>query len=182
MRTPPVASIQICLLFLVGSIAGRLTDAGYARPVLLLGSTLVVLGLFTASVSHTYWQLLLAQGVTCGLGNGLLFCTALTIVSAYWSTKRSLAMGLVACGSGVGGLIFPAIVKELLPSLGFGWTMRIIAFLVAAMLTVCNLGMRPRLPPRRTGPFMEWAAFTELPFSLFTVGMFLNFTGLCELP
>lgn len=37
---------------------------------------------------------------------------------------------------------------------------------------------KPRLPPRKSGPLVEWAAFHELPYTLFAIGMFLNFWAL----
>ena len=40
---------------------------------------------------------------------------------------------------------------------------------------IINLLLRPRLPPRNSGPLIEWAAFHEPPYVLFTIGMFLIF-------
>lgn len=37
---------------------------------------------------------------------------------------------------------------------------------------------KPRLPPRKSGPLVEWKAFRELPYTLFATGMFLSFWGL----
>jgi hypothetical protein len=105
-----VGSIQVFLLFFIGTFTGRLTDAGYFRSVFLIGSFLGTFGIFMASLSTTYWQLFLAQGVCCGLGNGFLLCPALSLLSTYFSKKRSLAIGLAAAGSGTGGMVFPAIV------------------------------------------------------------------------
>jgi len=88
-----------------------------------------------------------------------------------------LAIGICACGSATGGLIFPAMVQQLIPKVGYAWTMRVLGFVVLACLTICNILARPRLPPRRTGPILELAAFTELPYTLFAIGMFLIFWG-----
>ncbi|KAJ2963679.1 hypothetical protein NQ176_g10843 [Zarea fungicola] len=37
--------------------------------------------------------------------------------------------------------------------------------------------LKQRIPPRKAGPIVEWAAFEEVPYTLFSVGMFLNFWG-----
>lgn len=42
----------------------------------------------------------------------------------------------------------------------------------------CLILFRPRLPPRKTGPLIEWSAFRELPYVFFTMSMFFNFWGL----
>jgi len=167
-----VGSMQVFFLFFVGTFTGRLTDAGYFRPVFLLGSFLGVFGIFMASLSTTYWQLFLAQGVCMGLGNGCLFCPSLSLLSTYFSKKRGLALGIGAAGSATGGMIYPAMVQQLLPRVGFAWTMRSLGFIQLACLILCNIGIKPRLPPRRTGALVDWKSFKELPYVLFAIGMF----------
>lgn len=130
-----------------------------------------------ASLSTQYWQLFLAQGICCGLGNGCLFVPALAIVSTYFSKRKMFAIGICASGSAIGGLIFPAIVQQLIPTVGYGWTMRILGFVTLACLTTCNILARPRVPPRRTGPILELAAFTEMQYTLFASGMFFILWG-----
>jgi hypothetical protein len=49
-------------------------------------------------------------------------------------------------------------------------------------VTICNILARPRVPPRRTGPILELAAFKELPYTLFAIGMFLVFWGIYFAP
>ncbi|CZT10606.1 related to monocarboxylate transporter 4 [Rhynchosporium agropyri] len=170
-----IGSIQIFFLFFVGTFTGRLTDAGYFRPVFLLGSVLAVFGTFMASLSTSYWQLFLAQGVCCGLGNGCLFCPSLSLLSTYFSSKRGLALGIGAAGSATGGMVFPAMVSSLLPKIGFPWTMRALGFIQLGCLVICNIGIKPRMPPRRTGALVDWKSFKEVPYVLFAIGMFFSF-------
>ncbi|KAL8694194.1 MAG: hypothetical protein Q9224_003618 [Gallowayella concinna] len=125
-----------------------------------------------------YWQLFLAQGICTGLGNGLLFCPTLSVLSTYFSSNRALALGVAASGSATGGLVFPVVVQQLLPQIGFGWTVRILGFIMLALQIVAFIFMKPRIPPRKTGPFFEPAAFRELSYTLFATGMFLSFWGL----
>ncbi|TVY81309.1 Aspyridones efflux protein apdF [Lachnellula suecica] len=172
-----INSFGVFQTYYVGTFTGRLTDAGYFRPVFIIGSLAGVIGVFMASLSTTYWQLLLAQGVCCGLGNGCLFCPSLTILSTYFSKKRSLAIGIAAAGSATGGMIFPAMVQQLLPRIGFAWTMRSLGFIQLGCLIICNIGIKPRVPPRRTGELVDWASFKEVPYVLFAIGMFFNFWG-----
>lgn len=173
-----VGSVQIFLLFFVGTFSGRATDYGLFRITFLLGSILQLIGVFMTSLSTKYWQIFLAQGICTGLGNGLVFCPALALLSTYFSTKRSLAIGIGASGSATGGLVFPVIVQQLLPKIGFPWTVRVLGFVMLAIMLVTLTFTKPRLPPRKSGPLVEWGAFKELPYTLFAVGMFLNFWGL----
>lgn len=91
----------------------------------------------------------------------------------YFTTKRSLAIGVMACGGATGGIIFPVIAQQLLPRVGFGWTVRTMGFVVLFDAIVFLAIARPRLPPRKTGPIVEWSAFKDPAFSLFCCGMFL---------
>ncbi|KAE9369062.1 MFS general substrate transporter [Stipitochalara longipes BDJ] len=172
-----IGTMQIFLLFFIGTFTGRLTDAGYFRIVFLTGSILSVLGLFMASLSTTYWQLFLAQGLCCGLGNGCIFCPALSLLSTYFSKKRGLAIGLAATGSATGGMVFSAMVQQLLPKVGFAWTMRSLAFIDLACMVVCNLLMKTRIPPRKAGAMVDWKSFKEMTYTLFAAGMFFVFWG-----
>ncbi|KAL9004944.1 MAG: hypothetical protein Q9188_002263 [Gyalolechia gomerana] len=98
-----------------------------------------------------YWQLFLAQGICTGLGNGLIFCPALSLLSTYFNSKRALAIGIGASGSATGGLIFPAIVQQLLSKIGFGWAVRVLGFILLGLQTIAFVFTKPRLPPRKTG-------------------------------
>jgi MFS family permease len=168
-----IGSFQIFLLFFIGTLTGRLTDAGFFRAVFFVGTILQLLGIFSSSFAgESYWQLFMAQGVCMGLGNGFLFCPSMAIVSTYFSKKRALAIGIVACGSATGGLVFPSVARQLLPTVGFAWTMRTIGFLQLATLVVCNIFFKPRLPPRRSGAWLDLAAFKEWEYTFYVLGSF----------
>ena len=167
-----IGSIQIFLLFFIGSLTGRLTDAGYFRHVLVLGAVFQIVGIFTASVATTYWQVLLAQGICMGLGNGCLFCPSISTVSTYFSKKRNLAIGMVACGSGTGGLVFPSMVRQLAPVQGFPAAMRAIGYVQVATFVVVIVFLKQRIRPRKSGPLVEWSAFTEGEYTLYAMGSF----------
>ena len=173
-----IGSLQIFLLFFIGTFSGRATDYGLFRLTLFLGSLLQLVGVFMTSLGTKYWQILLAQGICTGLGNGLVFCPSLALLSTYFSKKRALAIGIGASGTATGGLVFPVIVQQLLPKIGFAWSVRVIGFVMLAVQTVTLAFHKPRLPPRKTGALVEWKAFTELPYTLFAIGMFLVFWGL----
>lgn len=167
-----IGSIQVFLTFFIGTFAGRLTDAGFFRPVLAVGTFLLILGIFTTSAATSYWQLLLSQGLCMGIGSGCLFTPAISVVSTYFDKKRSLAIGITASGSVTGGLIFPAMARQLLPAIGFGWTVRAIGFVQLGSCLFANFFMKPRLPPRMTGSLVEWSAFREMEYTFFAIGMF----------
>ncbi|KAG9199230.1 hypothetical protein B5807_08905 [Epicoccum nigrum] len=168
-----IGSMQMLGHFALGMFSGRLFDAGYFHWVVIPGMLCTALGMMMTSLCSTYWQFFLAQGLMTGLGCGLQFAPTISLVTTYFAKNRSVAMAIMASGSATGGLVYPTIARQLLPRIGFPWTVRIMGFMMLAMGCVyCSL-LKPRLPPRKTGPLFEFSAFREPPYSLFLIGIFL---------
>ncbi|KAL1859019.1 hypothetical protein Daus18300_009657 [Diaporthe australafricana] len=62
--------------------------------------------------------------------------------------------------------------RQLLPTAGFPWTIRAIGFIQMASLIVANIGLKRRIPPRKAGALVEWAAFSELEYTFYAAGSF----------
>ncbi|KAI9651952.1 MAG: hypothetical protein M1831_007455 [Alyxoria varia] len=125
-----IGSIEIFLVYFVGTFSGRAMDAGFFYVTISIGLLMQLIGVFTTSISKEYWQLFLAQGLCQGIGNGLLFCPIIALISTYFNKKRAVAIALQASGGGTGGLVFPAIAQRLLYRIGFAWTVRIMGFVM----------------------------------------------------
>jgi len=63
------------------------------------------------------------------------------------------------------------------PSLGFAWSARIVAFINLPILICCNLILRSRLPPRDPGPMLDFKYFKDPAFTFFSVGFFFILLG-----
>ena len=87
---------------LVGSVAGPIYDKGYAHQLLAVGSFLIILGQMMLSLSSSYYQVFLAQGISIGIGTGLIFVSGVALLSTYFSTKIATATGIAAAGSSIG--------------------------------------------------------------------------------
>lgn len=170
-----IGTFEVFLLFFLGTLSGRALDAGLFKWVFGAGVVVLLLGVFMTSLATDYYQVFLAQGVCIGIGVGLMFCPALTLVSTYFSRRRAMSLAICASGTATGGVVFPVIVQQLLPKLGFGWTVRILGFIILFMNIFTLALLRARLAPRKAGPLVEWLAFKDLSFDLFMIGMFLLF-------
>ncbi|GME54748.1 mfs monocarboxylate transporter [Neofusicoccum parvum] len=168
-----VISIQIFLINVLASVSGRLFDAGYYRPTVLCGMVLESFAIMMTSICNKYWQVFLAQGVCGGLGMGLVWCPTISLISTYFVKRRALALAFVLSGSSVGGVIFPVMFQQLMPHLGFGWTVRVLGFVVIGLYGTVLAIARTRINPRASGPFLDLQSFKEPSYSLFTVGAFL---------
>lgn len=172
-----IGSMQMLGHFSLGMFTGRMFDAGYFYWSLIPGMFLSALGIFITSLCTKYWQFFLAQGLMNGFGNGMQFAPSLSLVSTYFARNRSVALAIMASGSATGGLVYPTIARQLLPRIGFPWTVRIMGFIMLAFgACYCSL-LKPRLPPRRSGPLLELSAFREASYSLFLLAVFLICLG-----
>ncbi|CAH0048213.1 unnamed protein product [Clonostachys solani] len=167
-----IGSIQTWLTYFIGAFSGRLLDAGFFLPTFVIGALLQLLGIFLMAASKSYWHLMLTQGVLTGLGGGIFFTPSLALVATYFSKKRGLAMGIATTGNSAGGMIYPLVVRQLLPKVGFKWTALTLGFINMAGLLLVVSFMRPRLPPRRSGPVIDWTAFTEPIYVTYVFGVF----------
>ncbi|KAF2019536.1 putative monocarboxylate permease [Aaosphaeria arxii CBS 175.79] len=173
-----IGSIQGFLLMMVGALSGPIYDAGYFRTLLISGSLLLVIGQMMLSLCHEYWQVLLAQAFCIGTGTGFLFVPAVAILNTYFTTKISTAVGLAASGSSFGGIIYPIVFHRLLPQIGFGWTTRVIGFIIIATQVIPLTVMRVRVLPKKSRSLLDLNAFTIAPYSLNIAGFFVGFMGL----
>lgn len=166
-----IGGIQTFLLMIIGAPCGRLVDAGYLHTQLFIGTFFQVFGMMMASISTKYWQLFLSQGVCVGLGAGFLWYPCPTVLGQFFRHNRMTAFGVAATGSSLAGIVYPIIFSNLLSHVGFGWSMRILGFIMLASLAICIAVIRLRLPPRKQGPFWEAAALREAAYTSF-VGAF----------
>ncbi|KAI7925482.1 hypothetical protein M9X92_003256 [Pyricularia oryzae] len=129
-----VGSVQTFLAYALCVVAGRLADAGYIRSTVSVGSVFVVI--------------LLAQGLCTGLGLGLITTPTLTVVNSYFDSNRSVAVASATAGTGVGSIVFPAVVQLLIPQVGFAWAVRCSALVTLVFCSVGVVLLKPREQPQ----------------------------------
>ena len=173
-----IGSVQCFLGMGFGIFAGPMYDRGFLRVLIASGTFLVALGMFLTSISSYYHLILVTQGICMGLGMGLTFVPILGEVSRLFTTqRRPIALGLSSTGACVGGILFPVLIRQLLPKVGFGWTVRVLALinLTCGMVSFAIICRRPIRVSSTSRRLFDLAAFDEIPFTLFSAGMFLVF-------
>ncbi|KAF9884405.1 hypothetical protein FE257_001805 [Aspergillus nanangensis] len=123
-----ITSTEFFLMLFLSPVSGYLFDNFGPRVPIFIGGLLQVFGLMMTSLSTKYYQILLSQSIVAGSGTSLLMNPCMTAPMTYFRKRRALAGGLVVAGSSLGGVVFPLMVGNLLPQIGFAWTMRACAF------------------------------------------------------
>ena len=187
--------MQSGLLILAGVPAGQLFDLGYFKITTSVGATLVTVGIFMLSLVHkdAYWQVMLTQGLTIGLGSGMLYIPVLAVVGQAFpegsGNKRAVAMGVVTAGVGVGGIAYTLAFSRLVISHTFGSTVRDLGYIMIAgfaiimpslffgstqtsntQLTASNTGQQ-----RERRALFDATALRDKRFMIFTLAEFFLF-------
>ncbi|KAG8898148.1 hypothetical protein FRC00_003242 [Tulasnella sp. 408] len=171
-----IGSLQYCLIFLPGLPSGHMTDKGWLKLPLLIGSLVLVAATFLIAECKELWQLILCQGFAIGGAAGFVFPPSLTVVPQWFDKRRGQAYGLLAIGSAVGGTTLPIILRKLLDSVGFEWTVRILGFILLGLLAIFNVLVRPRkiyqkheLPKTPLGTLFKNKTLMYTPLGFFDV-------------
>ncbi|KIW13186.1 hypothetical protein PV08_08373 [Exophiala spinifera] len=173
-----IGSLQSFLLPLVGAVAGPIYDRGYLRPLLVVGSFLVVFGHMMLSLCNSYWEVILAQGFCIGIGAGCLFVPCVAVLPQWFSSRLGMALGLAVAGSSSGGIIYPIVLYRLVDQIGFGWSVRVLGFLALCTLLFPVFLLKMRVIPPKARAIIDWSAFVDVQFMYFVVALLIAYMGL----
>jgi MFS family permease len=187
---------------LAGYLVGRLGT----RPVLLLGTALVVASTAWTVTARTPLSFLLAFGVLMSFGLGFTSPVALTPVISRWFTRqRGMALFFLSTGSMAGMAVLTPVLTLSIASVGWQQTLMGFAFVftvvtVPAALFVIRDAAPPDtdlLPeqlaakarsPQQTQASLSFAAalqtmpFWKIAFGLFACGYSMNLLGTHGVP
>lgn len=136
--------LSISCALLVAPLATYLIQVLGTRFVLNVGVFFETLSLIGSSFATQKWHIFLSQGVCFGWGMGFLFVGSVGITSQWFLKRRSVAQGITAAGSGLGGLIYSLSVGAIIPRLGLAWAFRILGIISCVVNLVCGNLLRDR--------------------------------------
>ncbi|KAL7268525.1 hypothetical protein RUND412_008849 [Rhizina undulata] len=129
---------------MMGPLVTYLLRKTSTKAVMSIGIVLQTGSLIAASFSKEIWHPFLAQGVLFGMGTSFLFNGSVGIVSQWFTKRRSVANGITAAGSGIGGLIFCLAVGKIIQTMGVPWALRIQAICVFVVNSICTALIKDR--------------------------------------
>ncbi|KAF9073362.1 monocarboxylate permease [Rhodocollybia butyracea] len=176
-----VGALQVFLLFICtcGNSRGcfRRHRPRYLIP---LSGVITVFSLFMLSITkpEKVYQQFLSQSVLFSLGAGISFFPLLGLMSHWFKGKLPYAVGCLTSGASVGGVIFPIMMAKLIPKIGFGWTIRIFAFITLACFTIGTVTIKQRRPskpfPTSASALFDFDAFKDPCYMFLVLGCWFS--------
>ncbi|XP_049869470.1 monocarboxylate transporter 14-like [Pectinophora gossypiella] len=138
-----IGSLFIAVPLLSGPVMSALVDRYGCRSMTILGGIISTIGFVLASISTTLEMMMITFGVIAGLGLGLVYVTAVVSIAYWFEKKRNLAVGLGACGTGVGTFVYAPMTQYFIEE--YGWRGAIL-LLSGTLLNLCVCGCVMRDP------------------------------------
>lgn len=175
-----ITSSEVWGMIFFGLIFGRVFDLYGPRWMLMIGTVVYVFGLMMTSLATKYYQFFLAQSVCAAVASSAVFNACMMSVVSWFFKRRALAFGIMVSGSSMGGFVMPIMIQKLIPQIGFPWTMRVVAFIFLALLSISCATIKSRLPPhpKPLVPRDYLAGFLEPAFALTLAANFLFYWGM----
>ncbi|KAI0378267.1 MFS transporter, MCP family, solute carrier family 16, member 6 [Hypomontagnella monticulosa] len=139
-----IGGFNFAFALLVAPLATLIARLYGVRAPMALGVVLFPAAFIGASFATRAWHLYLLQGMCIGIAIGLIYIPSTAIIPQWFLKKRSLANGICAAGSGIGGLIICFATQGMLANLGLPWSLRITAIVVFLVNSAATLLVRSR--------------------------------------
>jgi predicted MFS family arabinose efflux permease len=100
------------------------------------------------------------------------------IAAQWFTTKRSLANGIAAAGSGLGGLVYSLSAQAMIKDIGLPWAFRTLGVIAFVVNTSCALLIRDRNKQIGSSQLsFDWRLFKRMEFVGLMVYGFLSMLG-----
>lgn len=156
----------------LGVLVGPMFDTYGPRELVMSGSAFYAASLFLTAECTRYWHFILCFGIMAGIGGALTSTVGMSCVPHWFQARAGMALGTAMAGAGLGGVVFPFILKGAFASLGFKWGMRILAFVI---LVLCGLGsflVKSRLPKGQLKAAIDIRCFRDSRFTWLSAAIF----------
>lgn len=139
-----IGGLNFSMAMLVSPIVTVIARRYGIHIPMFIGITLQTAGFITASFATLIWHLYLSQGILVGFGVGFTYIPSITILSQWFHRRRSLANGISAAGSGIGGLMFCFAIRAAISNISLTWSLRITGLISGFMNVLATTTLRSR--------------------------------------
>ncbi|KAJ9587826.1 hypothetical protein L9F63_018750 [Diploptera punctata] len=142
-KTSWIGSLFMAVPLLSGPIGSALVDRYGCRTMTMLGGLISGIGFILSALVNSIELMYLTFGVIAGLGLGFCYVTAVVSIAYWFDKKRALAIGLGACGTGIGTFVYAPMTQYFIETYGWRGTVLLLA---GTFLNMCVCGALMREP------------------------------------
>lgn len=142
-------TLTLCFFCIGGVLASQITKRAGVRCTLLISAALVLVGFFLASrLSGSIGMLYFSYGFLCGMGIGMAYNAVISTTGAWFPDKKGTCSGVMMMCFGISSLVLGKAAEYLFALPAFGWRNTYLAFgvVIAAVLALSSIGVRPPAP------------------------------------
>ncbi|XP_066560698.1 solute carrier family 16 member 6b [Amia ocellicauda] len=137
-----IISICVFVMTFMAPLSSLLSNRYGHRPVVMLGGALVSLGMITAAFTTSIVEMYLTVGIVSGLGYCLTFLPTVTILSQYFTKRRSLVTAIASTGESFSIFAFAPAFSALKERIGWQNCLVVIGVLQSSII-LCGALLRP---------------------------------------
>ncbi|RKL51024.1 hypothetical protein BFJ72_g477 [Fusarium proliferatum] len=177
-----IPGMYMFVSMLVAIQVGSFLDQRGPFAMSIVGGGGIVIMFVLLAECKRYWHFMLCFGIFGGLSTAIAGTIPVAVVAKLFSRKRGFAIGIALTGSSTGTVIFPIMLRSLLPKLGWSWSMRILAFVILGIFTLGTICFIPyrrlvklvNMPIAKKGglSLLNFSAFRSVAFTLVCVMFF----------
>ncbi|KAF5676177.1 riboflavin transporter MCH5 [Fusarium heterosporum] len=181
-----ISGVYLFLSLVPNFYIGSLLDRYGPRVLSPVGGVFSTVTFILMAECKTYWQFMLYFGVFGSIGTSICCTTAIGVVGKLFVRRRGLAMGTAVMGTSLGSIVFPLLLRSTFQTLGWAWSMRIVALVVGLVTAIGILCFLPfhrlvhsgpsdldKPETRETASALDLSAWKNPSFAFVSCGVFL---------
>lgn len=150
-------SITTAWFFTIGLVSGKVADRVGPRPVLLVGTASLAVGLLATSRVDSIQLGYLTYGLGVGTAVACGYVPMVAAVGGWFERRRAAALGIAVAGIGSGTLVVSPLSATLIDRYGWRSAYVILAVAGTVLLLLASLGAsRPPRQARREQVLLGW--------------------------
>ncbi|KAG0646537.1 MFS transporter asaE [Hyphodiscus hymeniophilus] len=137
-----IGILAIALMTMCGPFVMLWAKRYSPQAVISAGGLVFGVAFILASFSQYLWQFAFTQGILAGVGTSMSYVVMTSVAPAWYEKRRGLAMGVIMAGTGVGGMVWPPILRTLIEHVGFRNALRASGCVAAFFVVLAGFWLR----------------------------------------
>ncbi|KAJ7022587.1 major facilitator superfamily domain-containing protein [Mycena alexandri] len=152
------------------------------RYIIPASGVISAFALFMLSITkpQQIYQQYLTQAILFSLGATFSFFPSFAVCAHWFKRRIAFAMGFPAAAASLGGVLYPIMLERLIPRIGFGWTIRVLAFVVLLCFIIATFTIKVRRPAKplpRLSQLLAFRAFRDPIYLCLCLGGWFSVTS-----